>query len=264
MSSQLRGIICGAERSQEWLLPWWWKGYRKYNAAPVTFFDFGMTEKMQRWCRKRGEVISLCSDWFEVASPPQIPQEVAIKWETLYGKTIWNSRKVWFKKPFALLKSPYQLGIWVDLDCEILGSLEPLLSLNMDSSQLGMVRDYATDHLPRLDSGVRYNSGIIVFHQGASIINEWAEKAVNFNHLFWGDDPLLSALIYQHRSEIMELPEHYNWRLVRGLNFSAVVVHWVGSGGKEYIRRYGGIAPELSQLQGLPGCDVEKLSWDLG
>lgn len=245
----MNGIICGAERSQEWLLPWWWEGYRRHNALPVTFIDFGMTEKMRNWCREKGEVISLCSDWFEVASSFDIPQEVALKWETLYGKTVWSSRKVWFKKPFALLNSPYKLGIWIDLDCEILGSLEPLFCLKLDPSQLGMVRDYATDHLPRLDPEVRYNSGVILFHQGAPIIKEWAEKSVNCNHLFWGDDPLLSRLIYQHQLEVFELPERYNWRLVRGVNFSAVVVHWVGSGGKEYIRRYGGLAPDL---QGLP------------
>lgn len=239
------GVICGAEKTQEWLLPWWWARYREHNSFPVTFFDFGMTQEMKKWCEERGDVIDLDLDSSFITARSQIDPDLAKHWEDFYGWSVWNSRLSWFKKPFAFLRTKYKQGIWIDLDCEVLGSLESLFSQCDEESQIALVRDYATDHLPQLDPGVRYNGGIVVFEHAAPIIEKWAEAALTQNHLFWGDDPLLSHLIYTHRLQVTELPEAYNWRLVRGLNLNAVVIHWVGSGGKAYIREHGGLKPSL-------------------
>lgn len=240
-----RGVLCGAEQSQEWLLPWWWSRYIEHNNYPVTFFDFGMTEEMKQWCAKRGEVIPIFMDPSSIAPRRDIDEKLAQNWERDYGWRVWNCRQTWFKKPFAFLESPYEKAIWIDIDCEILGSLKTLFDNFDPDTPLALVRDYDCDHLPRLERGVRYNGGVVAFKHGTSILQSWAENAVTKNHLFGGDDPLLSHLIHTHQLVVQELPEIYNWRMARGLNLSAVILHWVGKGGKEYIRTHGGLKPSL-------------------
>ncbi len=243
-----KGILCGAEKSQEWLLPWWWARYSEHNQYPVTFFDFGMTEEMRSWCAQRGDVVRIELDPSYITPRSGIDDELAKHWESIYGWSVWNSRRTWFKKPFAFLESPYEKAVWIDLDCEVLGSLEPLFRDFDPSSELALVRDFASDHLPRLDPDVRYNGGVVVFNHGSSVLEKWAEGAIHQNHRFGGDDPLLSHLIYAQKLEVQELPEEYNWRMVRGLNLGAVILHWIGSGGKAYIRTHGGIKPSLDSF----------------
>jgi lipopolysaccharide biosynthesis glycosyltransferase len=158
---------------------------------------------------------------------------------------VWNARLTWFKKPLAFLHSPYEKGIWIDLDCEVLGSLKSLFTRCDPTTQIALVREHVTDHLPQLDPNVRYSGGVVVFQHGASIIEKWAEDAISRNHLFWSDDMMLSSLINTQQLEVEELSEVYNWRMVRGLNLNAVILHWVGSGGKNYIRTHGGLKPAL-------------------
>ncbi len=234
-------MICAADRTQEWLLPWWWERYSEHNSYPVTFFDFGMTEEARVWCQEKGQLISAPIDTSFVAPRSQIDDALAKEWEGFYGWTVWNSRPSWFKKPFAYLKSPYRKGIWLDLDCEVLGSLEPLFSYN----GLALAREYTTDHLPSTDPHVRFNGGVVVFEHGAPIIEKWAEGALKRNHLVWSDDMLLSQLIAEQKFQVAEIPDDYNWRFAQGFNLNAVVLHWVGSGGKAYIRKHGGLKPAL-------------------
>jgi hypothetical protein len=239
------GVLCGAERSQEWLIPWWWSRYAEHNAYPITFCDFGMSEEMRGWCAERGEVVRIEFDLSYVTPRSGIDDELARKWESAYRGSLWNARRTWFQKPFAFLESPYERGIWIDLDCEVLGSLEPLFCDFIPSSELALVRDYTTEHFPRLGPLVLYNGGVVVFNHSSSILESWAEGSVTKNHLFISDDHLLSHLIHTYQLEVQELPEEYNWRMVRGLNLGVVIIHWVGSSGKAYIRTHGGLKPSL-------------------
>lgn len=239
-----RGVICGAEKTQEWMLPWWWSRYSDNNHLPVTFFDFGMSDDMKAWCAERGEVIAIDIDTSFVKPRSEIDPELAKLWEKHHEWKVWNKRHSWFKKPFAFLSSHYEWGLWIDIDCEILGSLEPLFSYCTLDSQIALAREYISDHLPQFDSGVQYNGGVIVFQHGAKIIEKWAETSVALNHRLVGDDAVLSYLIYQDQLDVVELPDIYNWRMMRGLNLDAVVIHWVSS-SKNYIRSHGGLKPAL-------------------
>jgi lipopolysaccharide biosynthesis glycosyltransferase len=142
------------------------------------------------------------------------------------------------------LNSPYATGLWIDIDCEILGSLEPLFSYCSPSSQIAIAREYTSDHLPKFDPGAQYNGGVVVFEHGAKIIEKWAEMSVSMNDRLVGDDAVLSYLIYQEHLDVVELPEIYNWRMMKGLNLDAVVIHWVSS-SKNYIKSHGGLKPSL-------------------
>jgi hypothetical protein len=208
-----------------------------------------MSQEMRDWCAERGEVISVALDPSCVVEKKQLDQGLIKHGESVYGEHVWASRLHWFKKPFALLHSPYKIAIWMDIDCEVLGSLTPLFSKLV--SELALVRESPFFNLPFFHPDVLYNGGMIVFKHGSPFIQKWAQGALEMNHLFLGDDQLLSYLIYLHRFEIQELPEIYNWKLSQGLNLAAVVLHWV-AGGKEYIRIHGGLKPLLDQYFGKP------------
>ncbi len=233
------GILCAADENLEWLLPWWWERYSEHNDLPVAFVDFGMSEAAKQWCSARGELIPLAIDTSFVAPRSNIDTERVKDWEKTYGSEVWSARTSWFKKPFAFLSTPFQKSVWLDLDCEVLGPLDPLFT--HCTASLGLVRDFYTDHLPLYDERVRYNGGVVFFEHGTAILVELAEEAMRQSHLMWSDDLILANLIHKHKWPVVELPPEYNWRLSRGFTLDAVVIHWMGSGGKAYIRAHGGL-----------------------
>jgi hypothetical protein len=239
------GVLCGADRSIEWMLPWWWSRYREHNDFPVAFCDFGMSCEAKKWCCQRGELLEIAFDPQVVTPREQIAPELADAWEAMYGKSIWEARKAWFQKPFAFLATPYQRTIWIDLDCEILAPLEELFKYCHPVSELGIVREFRDAHLPRFHLESRYNSGVVVFEQGAKLIHTWAQAALVDNHRFWGDDPLLSHLINASQVDVAEIPEMWNWRISQGFSIAIAILHWTGVGGKGLIREKGGLKPAL-------------------
>lgn len=237
-------MLCGADQHQEWLLSWWWERYRAENEYPVTFVDYGMTPHAHQWCAERGEIISLNFDTRLIKSKEEIDPHFVHLWGS--REEMWIARRSWFQKPFALLQSPYQRCVWMDLDCEVLKPIDFLFSQWDKKSQLALVRDYSTEHLPKLHPDIIYNGGVIVFEYGSSIIQEWAHLCMTQNHRFSGDDAVLSQLIYEKRLEVVELPEIYNWRIVRGIDMNVVIWHWLGK--KNFIKDFGGIKPALEGL----------------
>ena len=75
---QMDGIVVGADLTQEWLLPWWWSHYSRFNSLPVAFIDFGMSDEMKKWCQERGELIPLPVADIFVAKRKRIESLVSI------------------------------------------------------------------------------------------------------------------------------------------------------------------------------------------
>ena len=240
-----KGIICGANQAQEWLLPWWWERLRDHNDYPVIFCNFGMSDRAKEWCQERGEVMDIAFDPAVVKAKEAIDPKWVSEWEHCYTSTVWDFRAVWFQKPFALLTTLFQKTVWLDLDCEVLQSLEPLFELCNPDVQMGIMREFNLNHLPRFDSRALYNSGVIVYEYGASLVEQWAEGVLTLTDQFWGDEVLLSHLINTLRIPVIEIPEVFNWRVSQGINMNAVICHWIGGGGKTFIRQFGGFKPSL-------------------
>lgn len=219
------GIIVGSDDTQEWLLPWWWKHYSKTNDHPVTFVDYGMTDEAKEWCRKRGKLVRLeVADIF-VVDKRDIDLSRAKIWESTYGREFWTQRSSWFKKPLACLLSPYDRSIWIDLDCEIRGSIEKLFIHADHPSGIAMAQD--------IQEG--YNSGVIVFKKGLPLLKKWADEAFHTNHLYAGDQDILTKIITADQVKIMELAPIYNWSRIKGKSADAVIYHWHGRHGKTVI-----------------------------
>jgi hypothetical protein len=240
-----QGVICGVDALQEWLLPWWWERYSACNAFPVTFFDFGMTEEARQWCGIRGDVRSL--EKIKVASFCGHP-DMAKLWESHYGSSLEHQRTVWFCKPRAMVQSPYQRTLWLDMDCEVLQPLDPLFSLPLGPAQASLARGFLCDDLPCFHEAVYYHSGVVLFEKGSLLIKKWVEAATAHNAQHIGDDVLVSELIRREKIPVFDLPHEYNWTLVGGFNLNVAIVHWVRSTGKKYIREKGGFKPILEEF----------------
>ncbi|MBI3236108.1 MAG: hypothetical protein HYZ48_00085 [Chlamydiales bacterium] len=258
MRSIQEGVLCGADKHQEWLLPWWWSRYTDHNSYPVAFCDFGMSPGARAWCKERGEVIDIACDtkWvvpvdhalMERIDITQNFYKKNLSKSKLYPDSVSRMRKAWFKKPFAFLETPFQKTVWIDLDCEILASLSFLFDLCQKEDFLGLVREPDRSHLPLFDSQILYNGGVIVYSQNLEKIRIWAQEAILLNGQFFADDHVLSHLISRNRWEVDEIPEVWNWRVSYGMNLNVQIVHWMGDGGKEIIKQVGGMKPYLDRF----------------
>lgn len=224
-----QGIIVGCDANQEWLLEWWWRHYSKHNAYPVAFFDFGLSESGLRWCRKRGAVLSL------PPLPPLKPvsQNKRKIWEERAGSGIWPFRAAWFKKPHAFLRSPFPFSLWIDLDCEIRGNLEPLLNALALGADIALVPEPENVQKNDREQGITfpdeitYNSGIAAFRQKSSILSQWADLCFHSNDEFMGDQNALSRAIYLHRPPLASLPNLFNWKMDQGFQNEALILHYI-------------------------------------
>jgi len=233
-----QGIIVGADQNIAWLLPWWWKHYSRHNSYPVTFVDFGLSQEMIAWCRQRGNTISLEVAGF-VVPKDNIDPHLALEWENFYGKKVWQAREGWFKKPFAMLLSPYDKTIWMDLDCEVCGEVGPIFDFLDDSSDISLNFDPGRPGI--------YNSGVVVFRKQTALLTAWAKECIAQNTHSIGDDYIVSTLIATQNFRFKVLPQEYNWWVGQGLSFSALILHWA-AWGKTFIETHGGLQESLAAL----------------
>jgi len=244
----VHGIICGCDAAQEWLLDWWWSRYSECNAFPVTFFDFGMSSEARKRCQKRGKLITLKNANQMAMFPYQGGGEQIVEFKRAHGEKMWEYRKAWFCKPLAMLQSPYERSLWLDLDCEVMQSLSPLVSFPLGETDFAAVRGFRCEDLPPYHQKVFFNSGVVLFKRGAKIIEKWARMALQENENYLGDDHILSQLILRERLALTELPYEFNWHPGEGINFNALVVHWIGKEGKKYIKEKGGFKTVFKEL----------------
>ena len=157
----------------------------------------------------------------------------------------------WFKKPFAFLQTPFKRTLWLDLDCEVLKPLHALFEnqeglLLAKETEASIQKDRSSETI--YEDEILYNSGVVLYSQGDPLIGRWAQKILETKDHFWSDQHALSRLIFEEKVPIHRLHEDYNWQMSQGFNMHAAIIHWVDSWGKDYIRKYGGIAEELAAL----------------
>lgn len=223
------GIVVGADLNQQWLLPWWWSHYHRFNAYPVAFVDFGMSEEMKKWCRERGEWIDLPVADIFVAEREEIEPTLVQEMENASGDTFWPSRNAWFKKPLACLQSPFLRSIWIDLDCQICGPLNELFPFCKQRMAL------AREQFDLAAKKTSYNTGVIAFKHGNPTMKDWADQSFKNNHKFRGDQDIFNAMVQEQGLTITELSPIYNWSRLKEQNPLAVIVHWHGPQGKSQI-----------------------------
>lgn len=238
------GILVATDKKFEFLLPFWWTRLRKFNRLPVTFIDLGMSEEAHLWCKERGEVLKLTlpDSFFEKRKIDNVPEELE------------KRRRSQFMKPFAMLLSPYQRTLWLDVDCEIRGNLAPLFPFAGNPAGMALAHGSEKKHLYRIKRGFikqgefAFNSGVIVFLRNCQIIKLWAHAVCDYDGNYIGDQDILTRVIYDHNFPVSILPKKYNWRVLEwGINKKALIVHW-NSYSKKIVMNYIKMQPELSQF----------------
>jgi len=230
------GVIVGCTQEQEWLLPWWWMNFRLHSNHPVTFFNFGnMTEKGINWCRNRGEVILLDLPDNLFTSKDHIDPKKVQEWEKTWwhGAAVWDLRILWYKKIFTFLNTPYRKTVWLDLDCQVRGSINPLFSEYLKtgfgiSAESDTNQDILRQKGVLLPNEVMYNSGVISFTYGSQIVQDWLDMIIDHNQEYMADQQLLTRMLYLKKPPFDNIPLIYNWAPVYGDNPQAVIIHWWG------------------------------------
>jgi hypothetical protein len=228
MSKQKEGVIVASDQTLEWILPWWLKQYQKHNSYPVAFIDLGLSFEKKVWCKQHGEYIPLRV--VDFAEEPDSETETA--WIKDFGSQFKESRNAWFKKPLACLQSPFERTIWIDIDCEIRGSISPLFEFAKKPIGFGMVKESFS---PSKGYSI-YNSGVIAFRQNHPLLLNWAEDCLKLNKHFLGDQDILSHIIAEKGISIEEIPPIFNWSRCQADLPEAIIQHWHGYHGKYVIQ----------------------------
>jgi len=229
------GIVVACDQNQEWLLPWWWVHYSAHNCYPVLFVDFGMSERGRAWCRERGVCVPL-SGVEGFVEQPVSPQD-AESWEAQIS-SILSVRSALLKKPLALRQSPFALSLWLDLDCQVRGPLDPLFYL----LHFGVDFSARKIEVPSLT----YSSGVVAFRRNSEILELWLKEIVERNDHYIHDEAALTRLLSQDRGSFMQLPSIYNWNPLHGINPQAVILHLQGGFLKGELRKALAKEPDLS------------------
>lgn len=191
----------------EQFLPWWLMHLREQSDLPVLFADFGMSPEGRKFCEEKGELVPMPAPDF-VVQRKDVSLARALLWETVFTPEFWRARRAWFLKPFALLASPFDRSLWIDIDCEVRESLGPLFQ----GTHIAMTYDQGTSYHERglLSPGApSYSTGVIGVSHGDPLIVTWAERCMKENHLFLNEQLLLSQMV----GEIHLLPQRYNWHM---------------------------------------------------
>jgi len=237
-----RGVIVASDERQEWLLPWWFENYAKHNTFPITFIDLGLSPEGKEFCIERGELVSI-PDYSALGLKEETDPEKALFWERTYGtRSWWSKRECWHKKPIALLQTPYEHTLWLDTDCEVRGNLDPVFDIVATSGAIVICEETEETQAFDREQGnifpdeILFNSGVIGFVRGSAYIMEWAGATLSKHGSYWGDQDLLSRLIYENKWPVQILDPMYNWReLAKGKHPDVKISHWLGEKGKFFI-----------------------------
>lgn len=234
------GVVVAADKNIESLLPWWWACYSKHHTERVAFVDLGMTPTAKKWCQKRGIYLEFQGAPDFVLPKEKVSEPKQKQWEKLYGASVWTARSSWFKKPLAMLMTPFEKTIWLDVDCEVCQSIEGIFE-GIERDVLGAVCVEEKGH---------YNSGVIAYGKDSSLLKAWAELCLRKHGSVIGDETLLTEVILKNQHPFKSLDRSYNWMMGWGYHPELKVAHWAASWGKLCIESMGGIQGYLETLKG--------------
>lgn len=201
-------FLTGCDSNQEWLIPWFLSHIRKYTSLPIFFCNFG-------------DVSQQSIDLFDGTV------------------SLSHSASHWFYKPQALMNSSADKTVWIDLDCQVKGSIDEIFSY-IEPNRLAMAVDQPWSK--RMNT-IWHNSGIVgISRPHPPILTRW-EQACRDNPIR-GDQETLHFLMTSEldkRIHISDIPNKYNVLRLQiddgSVPSDVRVMHWTGTRGKDEIRR---------------------------
>lgn len=204
-------FLTGCDESHEWMLPWFFKNYKKHCNKPLIFSDFGLSDLGRAIVRKNVHAVMNLGEIEE-----------------------YN----WFRKPLSMWKSPSKKTVWIDLDCEIKENIDDIFDL-LEPNKLAMVEDKPWT---KRRGHKWHNSGVVGFIDKPIILSQWCGAVRKYYKEEKGDQEVLDRILtpITKISLIKDLPNEYNVMRIQteldGYDGKIKVMHWTGKKGKEKIR----------------------------
>jgi hypothetical protein len=224
-----KGVLTGCDQSHEWMLKWWWNHYAKHNTYPVTFIDFGMSLSARKWCENHGTLI-------EVPTP-----HLTLPENRHWGKFLPKEERknVWFYKPLAMLKAPYTINIWMDVDCKVKQNLEPFFNYPFKECAFGLDTP-SSAHAEKEGNLIppeahTFNAGVVLYEKSNTLIQRWAEKTLLECTKSYGDQDVLNRFLFEEKIPVTHLPKKFNLLYPYKDNDEAMIYHYATSAGKLLI-----------------------------
>lgn len=236
----LSGIILGVSKELEWMLPWWFHHYNRTNSLPVAVVDFGLTPLGAEFAREKAILIQPELQTSFVKDKKYVSKFAAMSWESAVEGDLWEIRKKWLLKPQAMLNTPFEKTIWIDIDCQINTSLEEVMkNFPKDREKILISAESIVGqqfyHYYGIEDTKVYNSGVVGYYRNSKIINDWNQLCLKENQRFFGDQNALSHLINKNPSCCVELDRKYNFNPFAEEISDPLIIHWVGGRGKQKI-----------------------------
>jgi hypothetical protein len=207
------GVMVGADAIQEDLLPHWYEHYLRHNAYPIQFVDFGLSIGARDWCAQRGTLIDM------------------------RGLSI----PAMYRKPIAMLRSPYGRTAWLDTDTQVDANIGRLFDmggfdLHLRLDHAWMLSTHEADHL---------QAGVLAYRHGAEVIRDWASwcalgesiKAMVPDPYRVLDQQVLTWVVRRKQYTFKRLDHRLNWMFFEEALADTVVTHWAGIDGKIRLRQ---------------------------
>jgi hypothetical protein len=226
------GVMVALDAGMEWLLDWWWNNYSKHNKYPVCFVDYGMSPAGRAWCAKH-------SPYRMEFNPPPVLNHI------------------WFRKPSAILKSPFERTVYVEPDCEIKGNIWPIFE--MAEKGLALTVDpynpWSKEYMnPPLATGV------IGVKHGNPLVPAWAEAIVRggAENTYRSDQEALNDVLGRVGTNgVWIMPKPFQWLRLDGPdNGQALIYHWTGPTGKDAIKTMLALPQDVVPPQGAPQLTI--------
>lgn len=199
-------ILTGVDTNHEHLIEWWVDNALRHNPNEnIGVWDFGMSFD------KREKIkIDYPNVWLS------IPLDK-------------HNTSGWFYKLHAVIEAPEKRVAWLDVDCEILTSIEDVFDL-VPPDMIGLTRDI-----------VRANwwaTGVIVVNDRPKLLYDWNYR-LNAGNIRGDQEALKEMVGTEPNEQIQELPQDYQWLRI-SLNSghdspTKKVIHWTGPVGRKHI-----------------------------
>lgn len=227
MGANMRGVLIGADSAMEWCFRWWFEHYSKHNDFPVTVIDFGLSAQGLHNAKIIGHVIPC-----ECASPKNYA------YKPLDHFYVDKKRPIWFSKPRALTLTPYQHTVWIDIDCEVRGSIAPLFDYCTSALQFSAVQSLPAGQIWAYNNQflkpgeILYNGGVIAYDRDSNLLHKWVEQTRNRSERYFADDVAFSSIIAENNLVMDEIPKEYNrpWHVADRMHDQ--IIHWKGPSGQ--------------------------------
>lgn len=132
-----KAVVVGCDKKYEHTLGWWLEQYRKTNYLPVIFANFGVSQPTLMWARETfSEVVDVQPE---------------------------NNIFCWGLKQRSVLEAGNfaRWVMWIDLDCEINGSLEPFFEPLEFDDDLESQSTYQSSSIPATMPPLKINCKLV-------------------------------------------------------------------------------------------------------